>query len=413
MPLFSYTARDSAGKAVAGTLDAVSMPQAIQQLRADGKYPVSVRAAASEPVPQGEDAAEPPVAGRADIKISRSDVIGFSTQLSVMMDTGVTLTEALDCIAAQTQKPVMRQLLKDMIEQVQGGNTFSDALARHPRSFPRVFVALMRASEKSGLMSKLLNRAVGYLRDEQETIRRVRGALTYPGIMLGFALTTTVFLLTFVLPRFTVIYANKKAALPAPTKILMGMSDFLAGNWLGLLIGLAAGVGLLIAYFRSASGSRVWHYLQLNMPLLGPLFRKVHLSRGLRMVGTMAGAGVTLTDCVATATDLCSNSYFRDLWTQVGEQIQAGRQLSDPLFASALVPRSVSQMIYSGEKSGRLGLVMEQVATYSEAELKEQIANLTRYIEPAMIIIMGLIIGGVALALLLPIFTISKVMSAA
>jgi len=164
-------------------------------------------------------------------------------------------------------------------------------------------------------------------------------------------------------------------------------------------------------YFSTDGGARVWHYVQLRLPLMGKMFRKLHLARGLRMIGTMASAGISLVDCVNTARDLTANQYYRELWAGVGDQIQAGKQFSEPLFQSPLVPRSVTQMLHSGEKGGKLGFVMEQVSNYAELELKEQITNLTRYIEPAMILIMGFIIGGVALALLLPIFTISKVMS--
>jgi type IV pilus assembly protein PilC len=284
-------------------------------------------------------------------------------------------------------------------------------MGRHPRSFPRLFISLIKASEKSGMLSKLLNRAVAYMRDEQETLRRVKGALTYPSIMLAFAVTTTIFLLAFVLPKFTVIYASKKAALPVPTQVLMNVSDFIVGHYVGLIVGALATAFLTYTYLHTTGGARVWHYIQLRLPLLGKMFRKLHLARGLRMVGTMSGAGISLVDCVNTARDLTGNSYYRDLWTRVSDQIQTGKQLSEPLFQSPLVPRSVTQMLHSGEKGGKLAFVMEQVSTYAESELKEQIANLTRYIEPAMICVMGFIIGGVALALLLPIFTISRVMA--
>jgi type IV pilus assembly protein PilC len=164
-------------------------------------------------------------------------------------------------------------------------------------------------------------------------------------------------------------------------------------------------------FFKNESGKRTWHWTQLRLPLLGKLFSKLHLSRGMRMIGTMAGAGINLVDCVETAKDLCSNSYYRDLWASVSQQIQTGKQMSEPMKASTLVPRSVSQVVHSGEKSGKLAFVMEQISTFAEQELKESIAEMTRYIEPVMIIIMGLIIGGVALALMLPIFTISKVVA--
>ena len=404
MTTFAYTARDASGRSVSGTMAAPSIGEVLQMLRAEGKYPVSVK-----PVDQeSRSAAFLPSGG---IKIPRADVIQVSTQLAIMLETGVNLSEALECIAKQSEKPRVRDLMTDLCEQLQGGNSFSDALARHPRSFPTLYVALIRASEKSGMMARLLTRATAYLRDEQETLRKVKGALTYPAIMFSFAVTTTTFLLAFVLPRFTAIYANKKAALPGPTKMLMAISDFLVNDWMVIIAALVTTVVATFFYVRTSAGARLWHYIQLHVPLFGKLYRKLHLARGLRMCGTMAGAGVQLLECVKTAHDLCPTTYFRDLWQQAEEQIQTGKQLSEPLFASALVPRSVAQMLYSGEKSGKLAMVMEQVSAYAEIELKEQIANMTRYIEPLMIIVMGLIIGGVALALLLPIFTISKVLA--
>lgn len=404
MTTFAYTARDASGRSVSGTLAAPSVGEVLQMLRADGKYPVSVK-----PVDQESRlAAFLPSGG---VKIPRADVIQVSTQLAIMLETGVTLSEALECIAKQSEKPRVRDVMGDLCEQLQGGSSFSDALARHPRSFPTLYVALIHASEKSGMMARLLTRATAYLRDEQETLRKVKGALTYPAIMFSFAVTTTTFLLAFVLPKFTAIYANKKAALPAPTRMLMAISDFLVNDWMVIIAALVTIVVATFFYVRTSAGARLWHYIQLHVPLFGKLYRKLHLARGLRMCGTMAGAGVQLLECVKTAHDLCPNTYFRDLWQQAEEQIQTGKQLSEPLFASALVPRSVAQMLYSGEKSGKLAMVMEQVSAYAEIELKEQITNMTRYIEPLMIVVMGLIIGGVALALLLPIFTISKVLA--
>ncbi len=350
------------------------------------------------------------VRGRG-IKISRKEVIQMSTQLSVMVETGVTITEALDCIAQQSSNPRMRRLMTDISQQVHGGGDFSSALSRHPRSFPILFVALIRASEKSGMLPKMLNRATTYLREEAEITRKVKGALTYPSIMFSFAVVTTLSLLIFVLPRFTALYANKKAALPLPTQMLMSVSDALIGHWMIILpLFIASAAGLVAWVKMTSSGRRALHWVQIRMPLLGGMFKQLHLARGLRMVGTMAGSGVQLLDCVATARELCGNSYFKKLWNDVEYQLQHGKQFSEPLFESALVPRSIAQMISSAEKGGKLALVMEQVASYSEQELKEKIAEMTRYIEPAMIILMGVIIGGVALALMLPIFTISRVM---
>ena len=409
MPTYVYTARDSSGDAASGSLVADTVAHAQQLLRAQGHYPTSIRAAteAELDAPQAEEAAD----DNADVRIARADLINVAYQLGIMIETGVTLSDALDCVAAQAERPAVRAIVEDLSKSVKEGKSFSAACARHPRSFPRLFVSLMKASEKSGMMSKLLNRAVAYLRDEQDTRRRVKGALTYPSIMLSFAVGTTIFLLAFVLPKFTVIYANKKAALPLPTQFLMNASDFIVNRWPTLVAGSITAAFFVMFYVRTEGGARVWHYAQLRVPLLGKMFRKLHLARGLRMIGTLSGAGVSLVECVNTARDLTGNTYYRELWSGVSEQIQGGKQISEPLFQSPLVPRSVTQMIHSGEKSGKLAFVMEQVSNYAEQELKEQIANLTRYIEPIMIIVMGVLIGGVALALLLPIFTISKVMS--
>jgi type IV pilus assembly protein PilC len=401
MTTFAYTARDQSGTAITGTLVADTLERAGQMIRAEGKYPTVIK-------PTGGATEAGPMSPRG-IRMSRKDLIHIATQLAIMIDTGVTLSDALDCISTQAEKPNLKRIMQDICQEVQSGVDFSTALQRHPRAFPRLFVALISASEKSGMMAKLLQRATTYLRDEYDTIRRVRGALTYPAIMLGFAISTTTFLLAFVLPKFTAIYASKKAALPEPTKILMAVSNFICADWLMILAAIGTAVFAYIMILRTRRGARIFHYIQLNIPLMGPLFRKLYLSRGLRMVGTMAGAGVSLVDCVKTAQDLCDNSYFKDLWTEVSLQIQSGKQFSDPLFRSALVPRSVSQMLHSAERSGKLAQVMELVSGYAEEELKQTIADMTRYIEPLMILIMGAIIGSVVLALMLPIFTISKV----
>ena len=411
MATFVYTARDNVGAPVSGTLVADTVQEVTQILRRDGKYPTSVKHADDADASDGYATSSSGSTAEADVKISRADVIQLSTQLAIMLETGVTLIEALDCIAAQHSKPNVKSLVEDLSTQVQGGGDFSSALMRHPRSFPRLYVAMIRASERSGMMSKMMNRAVAYLRDEQDIVRKVKGALTYPAIMFAFALTTTLFLLAFVLPKFTTIYANKGAALPVPTRVLMAASNFVVHHWSVLILGTLFAAAGAYFYVGTPGGARSWHGIQLRIPLIGPMLRKLHLARGMRMIGTMAGAGVTLVDCVTTAHDLCGNLHFRELWDEVSRKIQTGKQLSDPLFASPLVPRSVAQMIHSGEKSGKLAAVMEQVSTFAEQELKDKITELTRYIEPAMIIFMGCLIGGVALALMLPIFTISRVVA--
>lgn len=345
------------------------------------------------------------------VRIKRSEVLSISNQLSVMLDTGVTLAEALECVAEHARDPKSKELLEDVMQSVTAGITFSGALSRHPKSFPRIYIALIRAAEVSGMMSRMLNRATQYLKDEQEILRKVKGALTYPAIMFFCAVTTTLFLLTVVMPRFTQIYADRGAALPVPTQVLMNLSHFVTANWMILL---PAAAGLVFGgwtYIKSPGGKRVFDRLVLQIPMVGPMLKQLHMTRGLRTIGTMATSGVTLVDCVETARGISSNSYYEDLWSNTLEQIKLGRPFSQTLADSPLVPHAIARMIASGEKGGRFGQVLEQVATFGEAELKERITELTRYIEPVMILVMGTIIGGVTLALLLPVFQVSKVVA--
>lgn len=351
-------------------------------------------------------------------RLKRSELVEVSDQLAVMLDAGVQVADALECCREQAERDEqghVTETLSDIAASVASGSDLSSALARHPQSFPQVYVALVRAGEKSGLMCEMINRAVGYLRDEQEILRKVRGAMTYPAIMFGFAMLTTVSLLVFVLPRFTKLYAGKEDRLPVPTKVLVFLSDGLVHHW-----HLIVPATLLISYgiwrwLRSDGGQTWWHATQLRLPLIGPMYRRLHLSRGLRMMGTLGGAGVGLVDCLDTARELATNVWYRALWEDVAEQIRAGRPVSEPLrstsLAQALVPPSVAQMVKAGENGGRLSQTAEKIALHAERELKESVEAITRYIEPAMIVLMGGIIGGVTMALLLPVFTVGRVVA--
>ncbi len=404
MALFTYTARDASGVAVAGLVTADSVVLAARVLRSQGKQPTSLKAAA-------EAAAAGAVAAKSGLSLPRKELMSLATQLSVMLDTGVLLSEALQCIADNAHKPATKAVMSDLIHQVQSGNELSKAMERHPKAFPLIFTALIRASEKNGMLARLLNRAVGYLKDEAEIVRKVKGAITYPGIMLTFAIGSTIFLLTFVMPKFTSLYASKGASLPAPTKLLMGISNGLMDNWLMLLIGTVVGVGGLMVTLKTPQGQVVKDKVILKLPVFGGLYRQVNLARSLRMLGTLASSGIPLAECVKVARDLCSSPSYRALWADCLDQINSGKPISAPLTGSPLVPKPVVQMIAAAERGGKLAAVAESVAQHSEEELKESITEMTRYIEPAMILVMGTIIGTVALALLLPIFTISKVVA--
>lgn len=404
MPQFNYKARDSNGETTDGTLEAATAEAAGDRLRAQGRFIVSL-------VETGEgDDDWTPKTGRQRIK--KQDVITFSHQLSVMVDTGVPISEALQCCADQSDCEGFRVVLQDVADRVQSGSDMSSAMQQHPKVFPTVMCSLIKASELSGTMGKMLDRISKYMSKEAGTLRKIKGALTYPAVMISFVLLITVLLLLFVLPRFATIYAGRGAALPAPTRLLLGVSGSFQTFWWAYLGAALAIAGLIVAGFTTQVGRNVIDYLKLHTPVVGPLFRKLYVTRSTRTMGTMIDAGVPILDMIPIAKDVTKNCYYDTFWDGVDQRLRTGAQLSEPFFKGGdLMPRSVAQMIAAGEKSGRLGEVLHKVAEFTEEEFDEQVKNATKFIEPAMVVVMGGIIGFVAIALLLPIFQVSTVVS--
>jgi type IV pilus assembly protein PilC len=272
-------------------------------------------------------------------------------------------------------------------------------------------VSLVRASEISGTMGAMLKKLAEYLTSQRETTKKVTGALIYPGFMLVMSLSVTLFLLTAVLPKFTAIFASRKAALPMPTQVLMAISHSLMAYWYMWVVGTGAIVTGTTLFLRTPTGQRCADYLKLNVPIFGPMFHKLYLSRALSTMGTMITSGVQMLDCLTIVKEVAGNHYYQELWEDVRNKVQNGAQLSEPLLKSTLIPKSVSQMIFSGEKTGELPNVLNRISSYMEEDLRTAIKTATQFIEPVMIAVMGVLIGGVAIAMLMPILTISRVMA--
>lgn len=403
MPQFQYKTRDSKGDTATGTIAAETAEEAGAKLRAQGQFVITLD--------ESHDADDwQPKTGRQRIK--RQDVITFSHQLSVMVDTGVPISDALSCCAEQSECEGFKVVLEDVASRVESGSDLSSAMLAHPKVFPPVMCSLIKASELSGTMGRMLDRISKYMSNEAATLRKIKGALTYPAVMLSFVVVVTVALLLFVLPRFASIYAGRGAALPAPTRLLMGLSESFQTMWWAYLGGALLLAGTVVAGFVTEPGRNVVDYLKLNVPIVGPLFRKLYVTRATRTMGTMLDAGVPILDMIPIARAVTANRYYEAFWEKVDSRLRTGSQLSDPFFQGGeLMPRSVAQMIYAGEKAGRLGEVLHKVAEFTEEEFDEQVKNATKFIEPAMVVAMGVIIGFVAIALLLPIFQVSTVAS--
>jgi len=350
------------------------------------------------------------------IRVKQSELILFTTQLSVMLESGVVLSDALDAIAAQAEHGTFKMVIMDVADKVKGGEDFSKALAWYPKVFNAMFISMVKASEASGKMAEMLNVLSGYLNFESETRKRIKGALTYPFIMALMAVAATGTLMFFVLPRFMKIYESRGAALPKLTQLLVGFSKILGNLQImtGVLtVAIFAAVGLY--YWRGTlTGQRVIDFIKIHTPVLGTMFIDTVVTRSMRIMATMINTGVNLLDSIEVIQGSCQNYYFRRLWNIVDGKIRDGYQLSESILLSPghdLIAPGIIQMLRAGEKSGKLGEVCDKISVFYEKKLEASIRNVMTLIEPVMITIMGTIIGTIAIALLLPVFRISSVIA--
>jgi len=402
MAQFQYKARTGAGELATGTIAAASLSEASRLLRDGDKFVLDLKQVADQP---GDAYAT----GRRK-RIKREDVVTFSHELAVMVDTGVTITEALECAVEQTENDAFREVLRDVQQQVEAGEPLSAALERHPQVFPTVMTSLVRASEASGTLGRMLERVTTYMTKEMQAVKKLRGAMVYPVIMVSTVILVTVFLLTVVMPRLAEVYQAKGAALPVPTQILMTLSWSLTSYWYLWLAGVTAAAIGGATWLRTDQGRRTVDYLKVNAPVIGPLFRKLYVNRSCRVMGMLIDAGLPILEIVDLVRRVSRNYYYEQMWDRVSAKLESGGQVAEELFKTPLFPRFVTQMIASGEKSGKLVRVLDRVAEVTEEGFDQQVKTTTQLIEPALIMVVGGIVGFMVLAMLLPIFTASRLM---
>src|SRR3989440_4667999 len=403
MPTYRYESKDKSGKVQAGVINAANMAAASTQLRARGEYILALA-----------PADDPSLKKRGSLNLDISfgprlkDAHNFTSQLAVMVRAGISIRAAIEGISDQVENPKFKKMLVQMKKDVESGKQFSDALMRYPKVFSPLYINMVKASELSGGFSKMLDKIAGYLAQQIETTSQVRGAMIYPGIIGTMAIGTTIFLLTFVLPRFLVIFRGKEAALPLPTKFLMALSSFMINYWYVLLAGLIASVWGFILLLRT-DGGRVWFdKMKLTVPLFKKLFRALYISRSLHTMGQLLNAGVPMLDTIQITGEISGNTLYRRMWRAVYGAVKPGKKISAPLTKAPLLPRSVVQMIGAGEESGKLGEVLDEVSEFYSRELKTVIKSVTAMIEPLMIVLMGGIVGFIAMSIILPIFKLSQ-----
>ncbi|MGD9109688.1 MAG: type II secretion system F family protein [Phycisphaerales bacterium] len=352
----------------------------------------------------------------SNVKVRQTELIMFTTQLAVMLDSGVVLSDALDAIAQQSEPGNFRSIVEDASDMVKNGEDFSKALLAYPRVFSPMFVSMVRASEASGRMVEMLRVLSSYLEFEAETRKQVKGALTYPIIMALMAVAATGTLMFFVLPRFMKIYEARGAALPKITQLLVGFSNLLGNaELMAMLFTAAVIVGGALYYFaRTETGKRFFDMLKIRIPVIGTMFIDMVVARSMRIMSTMVNTGVSLLDTVRVIHGSSKNYYFQRLWKAVDDKIRDGYQLSESIQISQdgfLISEGILQMLRAGEKGGKLGEVSDKISLFYEKKLQASIKGVMTLIEPLMITILGIIIGTIAIALLLPVFRISSVIA--
>jgi len=406
MPNYRYQVRGASGDAQAGTLSAESLSAAAGMLRGKGLHVVQVT-----PIEESSSG-ESLIAKFAELNAGKpkvKHVLEFTTQLAVMMRAGINLRAALEGIADQTTHPGFKKVLNQIRADVEAGKQFSQALQRYPKLFSPLYINMTKASEMAGNFSQMLDRIAAYMAQEMETRKMVIGAAIYPGIIGTLAVGVTVFLLTFVLPKFKAVFQGKEDILPWATKFLLDISDTLVQRWPLVIGAIAVVVGGAYAFARTEIGGFWIDRMKLSVPLLKSMFRSLYISRSLQTMGQLLNAGVPVLDTIAITGDVSGNRLYRSLWQSVHSSVKTGKKICAPLSKTKLLPQSVVQMISAGEESGKLGEVMDEISAYYAKQLKDQIKAVTGMIEPIMIICMGSVVGFIAMAIILPIFKMSQV----
>ncbi len=342
---------------------------------------------------------------------SQKDVLDFTVQLAVMVRAGINLRMALDGIADQVKNAKFRRIILQIRADVEAGMSFSEAITRYPKLFNPLYVNMVKASEMSGSFAKMLDRIASFIAQQLETRKMVVGASIYPGVIATMAIGVTVFLLTFVLPRFAGVFEGKEEVLPGPTKMLLGLSDWMVNNWILLVAMVILAIIGLLATLKTTIGQLWFDRFKLVAPLFKRMFRALYVSRSLQTMGELLNAGVPVLDSVAVTGDISGNRLYKNLWRRVQSAVREGRKLHEELDGSPLLPGSVVQMVAAGEESGRLGEVLEEVAEFYQRALRDAIKTMTSMIEPILIVIMGSIVGFIAMAIILPIFKMSSLVS--
>jgi len=348
---------------------------------------------------------------RVEFGPSRKDILHFTSQLAVMVRAGISLQDALESISEQSDNEKFSAILRDLKLRIEEGNSFSQALAEYPQVFTNLYVNMVAAAEVSGSLSDMLQKLAEYLDQEAETRSQVKSAMVYPIIIATMAVGVTVFLLCFVLPRFAGVFAGKEHLLPMPTKILMATSNFLRSWWYAIAPSIGAAFWGFHYFIGTTTGRLWWDKTKLVLPLISTLCRSLYITRSLHTMGVLTRAGVPILNTLSITAHISGNMLYKRMWLGIHEEVRQGKKIAQSLSRYSLMPSSVIQMIRSGEDSGNMAEVLRDISSFYARELKAVIKAVTSMIEPIMIVLMGLMVGFIAMSVILPIFKMSNLVT--
>lgn len=405
MARLSYRARTFAGEVVEGQIRAQDAQAAREALSLKGLEVMTIKQAARlRRARKGVAFSLPASPFRP---VSTRALATTTGQLALMLKTGTSLMECFEALAEQTSDERLTQILSAVQNEITGGATLATALAAHPRVFDGFYVSAVRSGEASGRLAEVFKQLEGYLQKRLDIRNSVATALIYPAVVSVLATFAVVFVMTFVLPKFVVIFERGGVLLPLPTRMLMAMSAFIVNYWYVIILACFAMPAAVFFYARSRQGSSMVDRLILHIPLIGPMVIVVQSSLLLRTLGTLLGAGVPLVDSLSVAHDACGNSQFQGLVSRITDGVMQGQNLSSNFAKSPLISPSIKQMIATGERSGALAMVMTSIAEYLDDVTDKYLKRLSAVMEPVILIVMGAVIGFIAISVLLPLFRLS------
>jgi type IV pilus assembly protein PilC len=392
MPLYEYTARNTTGQIQKGQLEAQSPEEVSAHLRKNRMMLVSVR--------QAPKAIR--LSGRARPKTR--DIVIFTRQFATMINAGLPLVQSLTILAQQTENKSLKETTKAVVYDVESGHTLADAFAKHPKAFPDLYVNMVAAGEAGGILDTILLRLATFLEKSDALIRKVKSAMIYPGVIFTVAATAVAVLLIFVIPTFQTMFASVNLELPLPTRIVIGLSQLLINYWWAILGVIGLAIFGIRRYYATSDGRKQIDTLMLKAPVLGDLLRKSAVSRFTRTLGTLISSGVSILDGLEITAKTAGNRVIHDAVMESRQSIAGGDTIAAPLEKSAVFPPMVISMIAVGEQTGGLDEMLSKIADFYDEEVDVAVGALLSLMEPVMIVVLGVIVGGMVVAMYLPIF---------